>query len=228
MDPLTLILGIIIGGILVGICVHFIPCSAIGAMAASTGIATGPTMLASGAGMMGLMAAAYNIHNDLSVILLAGAIGSMLMLALTSLVANITYVFGIGVAPASGQSKVDLFTKFPQRDYVSPQTEGHGIPTQSFISGLIGGALGGSGGALVFYSVYNFINIIEVAGIIAVGIYIINGVLPAYTLVGKTEGFTDRKIKTTHKTLISCLIMSTLCAILIYAVSLLPKIIGSQ
>lgn len=53
MDPVTLMLFIIAGGVLVGICVHFIPASAVGAMSASTGIATGPSMLSFGAGLTG-------------------------------------------------------------------------------------------------------------------------------------------------------------------------------
>ena len=226
MDPILALFGIIIGGTLVGVCVHFIPCSAVGAMSATTGIATGPTMLASGAGMMGLMAAAYNLDNGLALMLASGAIASMLMIALTSVVANITYAFGVGVAPTSGQSEYDRFTGFEQKQCLTPGTDGHGIPTQSFISGVIGAAMGGIGGVLVFYSVYTLISpsiaqttAVAMAGIIAVGIYIINGVLPAYTLVGKTEGMTDEKFRTTPKTLYSCLIMSTVSGIFIYAAS---------
>ncbi|MBQ1447606.1 MAG: tetrahydromethanopterin S-methyltransferase subunit D, partial [Solobacterium sp.] len=44
---------------------------------------------------------------------------------------------------------VDPITKWNQEKYKTPGTEGHGIPTVCYISGIIGGLLGGAGGGLV-------------------------------------------------------------------------------
>jgi len=57
------------------------------------------------------------------------------------------------------------------------------------------------------------------SGMVAAGIFLINCVLPAYTLVGKTEGMFDRKMLTIPKTFLSCLIVSTFLALIIYSVS---------
>lgn len=234
MEPLTAMFAIILGGVLVGICVHFIPASATGAMSAATGIATGPSMLSAGAGMAGILSAAYSMDNGLAVVLASGATGSALMLALTILGGNIANAFGTGVSPASGQtasgqsilgkSTKDAITGWDQKPYISPGTDGHGMPVQTHISGLIGAFIGGIGGALVLFAVYTLLSPIlkpeaafTIAGFIGAGVFLINSVLPAYTLVGKTEGMFDQKIRRTPKTLVSCLIVSTVIAILIYS-----------
>ena len=234
MEPLTAMFAIILGGVLVGICVHFIPASATGAMSAATGIATGPSMLSAGAGMAGILSAAYSMDSGLAVVLASGATGSALMLVLTILGGNIANAFGTGVSPASGQtasgnsilgkSTKDAITGWDQKSYISPGTDGHGMPVQTHISGLIGAFIGGIGGALVLFAVYTLLAPIlkpdaafTIAGFIGAGVFLINSVLPAYTLVGKTEGMFDQKIRRTPKTLVSCLIVSTVIAILIYS-----------
>lgn len=225
---------IILGGVLVGICVHFIPASATGAMSAATGIATGPSMLSAGAGMAGILSAAYSMDSGLAVVLASGATGSALMLVLTILGGNIANAFGTGVSPASGQtasgqsilgkSTKDAITGWDQKPYISPGTDGHGMPVQTHISGIIGAFIGGIGGALVLFAVYTLLSPIlkpeaafTIAGFIGAGVFLINSVLPAYTLVGKTEGMFDQKIRRTPKTLVSCLIVSTVIAVLIYS-----------
>jgi len=234
MEPLTAMFAIILGGVLVGICVHFIPASATGAMSAATGIATGPSMLSAGAGMAGILSAAYSMDSGLAVVLASGATGSALMMVLTILGGNIANAFGTGVSPASGQtasgnsilgkSTKDAITGWDQKPYISPGTDGHGMPVQTHISGLIGAFIGGIGGALVLFAVYTLLAPIlkpeasfTIAGFIGAGVFLINSVLPAYTLVGKTEGMFDQKIRRTPKTLVSCLIVSTVIAILIYS-----------
>lgn len=234
MEPLTAMFAIILGGVLVGICVHFIPASATGAMSAATGIATGPSMLSAGAGMAGILSAAYSMDSGLAVVLASGATGSALMLVLTILGGNIANAFGTGVSPASGQtasgqsilgkSTKDAITGWDQKPYISPGTDGHGMPVQTHISGIIGAFIGGIGGALVLFAVYTLLSPIlkpeaafTIAGFIGAGVFLINSVLPAYTLVGKTEGMFDQKIRRTPKTLVSCLIVSTVIAVLIYS-----------
>lgn len=228
MEPLTAVLGIIIGGALVGICVHFIPASAVGAMSASTGIATGPSMLSAGAGMAGILSASYSIEGGPWVVVASGATGSALMVVLTILGGNIVNAFGTGVPPVSGQtgagdsimgkSTKDAFTGWDQKPYISPGTDGHGMPVQTLVSGLIGAFIGGAGGALVFFAVHSLLTpgAFTVSGIIAAGIFLINCVIPAYTLVGKTEGMFDQKIRKTPVTLFSSLIVSTVLAVSIY------------
>lgn len=233
MEPLTAVLAIILGGMLVGICVHFIPASATGAMSAATGIATGPSMLSAGAGMAGILSAAYSFDSGLGVVMASGATGSALMVALTILGGNIANAFGTGVPPASGQtasgqsilgkSTKDAISGWDQVHFISPGTDGHAMPVQTHVSGLIGGFIGGTGGALVLFAVYTLLAPIlkpdaafTISGFIAAGVFLINCVLPAYTLVGKTEGMFDQKIKKTPKTLASCLIVSSVIALLIY------------
>jgi tetrahydromethanopterin S-methyltransferase subunit D len=98
------------------------------------------------------------------------------------------------------------------------------MPVQTHISGLIGAFIGGIGGALVLFAVYSLLAPIlkpdaafTISGFIGAGVFLINSVLPAYTLVGKTEGMFDQKIRRTPKTLVSCLIVSTVIAVLIYS-----------
>jgi tetrahydromethanopterin S-methyltransferase subunit D len=234
MEPLTAMFAIILGGVLVGVCVHFIPASATGAMSAATGIATGPSMLSAGAGMAGILSAAYSMDSGLAVVLASGATGSALMMVLTILGGNIVNAFGTGAPPASGQtasgqsilgkSTKDAITGWDQKPYISPGTDGHAMPVQTHISGLIGAIIGGTGGALVLFAVYTLLTPIlkpdaafTILGFIGAGVFLINCVLPAYTLVGKTEGMFDQKIRKTPKTLVSCLIVSTVIATLIYS-----------
>ena len=235
VDPLIATIMIIAGGVLVGVCVHFIPASATGAMAAATGIATGPSMLSAGAGLTGIYAAAYSIDSGLALVIVSGAVGSALMLLITILCGNIMLAFGIGAPPVSGQTASgkstfggtkDIITGFEQEGYASPGTDGHGMPFQTAVSGTIGALMGGAGGAFVFYAVYSMTlpaisteNAVTLAGIVAAGVFLINSVLPAYVLVGKTEGMFDMKIRSMHRTFISCLVTSSIVACVIYAVS---------
>ncbi len=236
MDPLAASMLVIAGGVLVGICVHFIPTSAVGAMSASTGIATGPSMLSFGAGLTGILSASYAVDEGLSLVMASGAVGSALMVTLTILGSNIVNIFGIGVPPASGQTASgqsvlargtkDIITGWEQKGFVTPGTDGHGMPVQTHLSGIAGGVMGGAGGGMVFYGIYTLIHstmidAISAAGLLAAGVFLINCVLPAYTLVGKTEGLFDQKIRRIHKTFSSCLVVSTFFALVLYTVVVL-------
>jgi tetrahydromethanopterin S-methyltransferase subunit D len=234
IDPLTAMVFIIAGGVLVGVCVHFIPASAVGAMSASTGIATGPSMLSFGAGLAGILSASFAFDAGPAVMLASGAAASALMVILTILGGNLVNAFATGVPPASGQtasgqsvvgsSTKDVISGWDQKPFITPGTDGHGMPVQTTVSGIIGGILGGLGGAMVLYGVYELlapksIDAATLSGMISAGIFLINCVLPAYTLVGKTEGMFDRKIKRIPKTFLSCLIVSTFLALIISTVS---------
>mgnify|MGYP000874974403 FL=1 len=148
-------IAITIGGALISWSVHFVPVGgAPAAMAQATGIGTGTVQLAAGAGLTGLVSAGFmmNVTDNLALILASGAVGAMIMIAVTMIVGTWVYVYGVGCVPSSAKVKYDPFTKYRQDLYVSQGTEGHGLPTVSFVSGVIGAALGGIGGSLVYYS----------------------------------------------------------------------------
>jgi len=93
MDPISLIIFVAIGGILIGGGVHFIPVGgAPAAMATATGVGTGTAMLAAGAGLTGLITAASMSGQPFYIIAIAGAVGAMMMMGITMLVANFIYV----------------------------------------------------------------------------------------------------------------------------------------
>ena len=217
MDPLTLIGAITVGGVLVGGGVHFVPVGgAPAAIATATGVGTGTAMLAAGAGLTGLITAAAMTGQSPLLIMAAGAVGSMLMIGITMLVGNLIYVYGVGCVPASAKVDTDPITRLNQDKFVTPGTEGHGVPTVCYISGIIGGALGGIGGGLIYWALYEAlkglsygaIGATSVAAIFAVGIFFINAVIASYNIGGTIEGFHDPKFKRIGRGVIACLVAS--------------------
>ena len=231
MDPISLILFIAIGGIMIGAGVHFIPVGgAPAAMATATGVGTGTAMLAAGAGLTGLITAAAMANQPVYIIGISGALGAMIMMGITMLIANLIYVFGVGIVPAASKVPVDWITKRNQEAYKTPGTEGHGVPTTSFISGLIGGLLGGLGGGLVFYGINtavesssliaNFFpkNLVDpvgigLAAILGVGVFFINAVIASYNIGGTIEGMHDPKFKRIGTGALACAIASVVLGI---------------
>jgi len=218
---------ITIAGAIINASVHFVPVGgAPAAMATSTGVGTGTTQLAAGAGFTGLMAAAAMASKvgigglGFLLILLSGAVGSMIMLGVTMLIGQLIYVFGVGVVPAADKCEIDPITKDPQKPYVTPGTTGHGIPTVCFISGLIGAALGGLGGALAYIALMNLGFTPAVAGMLAVGFFFINAVLASYNIGGTIEGFHDPKFKKMPNGVIASLVASLICGIVAVAMVL--------
>ena len=224
MDPITLILFIAIGGIMIGAGVHFIPVGgAPAAMATATGVGTGTAMLAAGAGLTGLITAATMTGEPFYIVGIGGAIGAMIMMGITMLIANLIYIFGVGIVPAASKVPVDWITKRNQEAYKTPGTEGHGVPFTSFISGLIGGLLGGFGGGLVYYGIYDAVNTssfiidpaisIGLAAILGVGVFFINSVIASYNIGGTIEGMHDPKFKRIGTGAIACAIASIVVGI---------------
>ena len=221
MDPISLILFIAIGGIMIGAGVHFIPVGgAPAAMATATGVGTGTAMLAAGAGLTGLITAASMSGQPFYIICISGAIGAMIMMGITMLIANFIYIFGVGVVPAASKVPVDWITKRNQEAYKTPGTEGHGVPLTSFISGLIGGLLGGFGGGLVYYGIYDKVQAsfepavaIGLAAILGVGVFFINSVIASYNIGGTIEGMHDPKFKRIGTGAIACAIASIVVGI---------------
>jgi tetrahydromethanopterin S-methyltransferase subunit D len=224
MDPITLILFIAIGGIMIGAGVHFIPVGgAPAAMATATGVGTGTAMLAAGAGLTGLITAATMTGEPFYIVGIGGAIGAMIMMGITMLIANLIYIFGVGIVPAASKVPVDWITKRNQEAYKTPGTEGHGVPLTSFISGLIGGLLGGFGGGLVYFGIYQAVQdstfvtdpavSIGLAAILGVGVFFINSVIASYNIGGTIEGMHDPKFKRIGTGAIACAIASIVVGI---------------
>ena len=224
MDPISLILFIAIGGIMIGAGVHFIPVGgAPAAMATATGVGTGTAMLAAGAGLTGLITAATMTGEPFYIVGIGGAIGAMIMMGITMLIANLIYIFGVGIVPAASKVPVDWITKRNQEAYKTPGTEGHGVPLTSFVSGLIGGLLGGFGGGLVYYGIYNAMQdtvfvldpsvSVGLAAILGVGVFFINSVIASYNIGGTIEGMHDPKFKRIGTGALACAIASIVVGI---------------
>ncbi|RAP53106.1 MAG: tetrahydromethanopterin S-methyltransferase subunit D [Methanosphaera sp. rholeuAM270] len=196
---------LVIASMLIGVGVHFVPVGgAPAALSTSAGIPTGAPMITIGMGITGLLSAVSFIGQPEYMILLAGAIGSMIMISVTIFFSNIIHVYGVGVPIATNKFKKDPFTSFEQEDYVSPGTNGHGIPTVSFISGMIGAFLSGLGGSLAFNSLYSTVMLnaqnTEVAGatiatIMSLVLFFIVAVIASYNIGGTIQGFYDDKFK---------------------------------
>lgn len=220
-----LLLSLIIGSTLIGIGVHFIPVGgAPAALSTSAGIPTGAPMITIGMGVTGILSAASVIGQPFYVMLLVGAVGSMIMMSVTMFFSNIIHIYGVGVPLASSNYEKDPVTGFEQENFVSPGTTGHGIPTISFISGLIGSFLGGIGGSLAFGSIYyvfftylDYTVVINgtLATIFSLLLFFIVAVVASYNIGGTIQGFLDEKFK--QKIIpgtLSCFIISVVLSLL--------------
>ena len=227
---IELLISIIIGSTIIGIGVHFIPVGgAPAALSTTAGIPTGAPMITIGMGITGILAATSVIGQPEYIIIMSGAIGSMIMMAVTMLFSNMIHVYGVGVPPASANFEKDPITGFQQEPYVSPGTTGHGIPTISFVSGLIGSFLGGVGGSLACWAIYNELNLKQVystmacgsvSAILAIMLFFVIAVVASYNIGGTIQGFYDKKFKSKIISgTISCFIMSIILAV-VYALIL--------
>lgn len=240
-SALMALIGIVVGGVLIGFGVHFVPVGgAPAAMGQAPGIATGVAMLAAGAGLAGLFGGAWAAEQGLVVATLTGAVGGGLMMAVTCLMVNVIYVFGMGIPAASGKVTKDPITGDTQAEYKSQGTEGHGLPFISFVGGVIGGLFGGAGGTLIYLMLLGVYEqylptifsttagtvmpvAVSLAGIFAVGMFLVNAVLAAYNITGTIEGPHDPKFKRFPRAIVASLVASALCgmvAILIVVVNL--------
>lgn len=206
-EIMTDILLIAISGTLICIGVHFVPVGgAPAAMAQATGIGTGTVELAAGSGLVGLITGAYmyaNVENaPMALVLAAGAVGSMIMISSAMVAAALMYAYGVGVPFASAQVKKDPITGDSQDIYMSKGTQGQGLPTVCFVSGVIGAALGGIGGSLIYYVLIGIYaplisatSAAAVAGVFTLGVFYVNAVVPSYGVGGTIEGFHDPKFR---------------------------------
>ncbi len=212
---------ITVGGVLITFSVHLIPVGgAPAAMAQATGIGTGTTQLAAGAGLTGLLTAgAVSVVTDsLFYPLILGAVVSALMVALIMYISDLVYVYGVGCPLSSGKLSRDPFTGDRQDTYVSKGTEGHGIPTVCFASGLAGGLTGGFGGSLIYLALLaaaqtglTFMTAASLAAVLSIALFYTNAVIASYNIGGTIEGFHDPKMKKLPRGLAASAVMSVLC-----------------
>jgi tetrahydromethanopterin S-methyltransferase subunit D len=227
------LIGIIIGGILIGFGVHFVPVGgAPAAMGQAPGIATGVAMLAAGAGLAGLFGGAWAAQttNNLYIIVITGAIGGGLMMAITCMFVTFIYVFGMGIPCASGKVVKDPITGDTQPEFKSQGTEGHGLPFVSYVGGVIGGLFGGAGGTLIYLMLLDLYKeqlpgmlhalpaqilpiAITLAGMFAIGMFLVNAVLAAYNITGTIEGPHDPKFKRFPRAIVASAVASAVCGI---------------
>jgi len=227
-DTTTIVymLEIIVGGLLVGIGVHFVPVGgAPAAMAQATGIGTGTVQLAAGSGLTGLLSAGLMMYAmtlnpnfategySLWPILLTGACGAMIMMDSTMLTGSWIYAYAVGAPFASAKVNYDPITGFSQPPYVAPGTVGQGIPTVCFVSGTIGAAMGGLGGALIYFPLVLINGNPALSAIFAIGIFMVDAVLASWNIQGTIEGFHDPKFKKWPKAFKSCLVATVILAL---------------
>jgi tetrahydromethanopterin S-methyltransferase subunit D len=233
---LMALVGVIIGGVLIGFGVHFVPVGgAPAAMGQAPGIATGVAMLAAGAGLAGLFGGAWAAASSSTgagffLAIITGGVGGGMMMAITCMMVNFVYVFGMGIPAASGKVLKDPITGDSQPEYKSQGTEGHGLPFVSFVGGVIGGILGGAGGTLIYIELLNLyqatlpnvMNItasqalpiaVSVAGTFAIGMFLVNAVLTAYNITGTIEGPHDPKFKRWPRSVVASAVASALCGL---------------
>jgi tetrahydromethanopterin S-methyltransferase subunit D len=227
LDPQTLIDILLIGvsGALICLAVHFIPVGgAPAAMAQATGIGTGTVELAAGSGLVGLITSsymyAYEPTASMVLVMAAGAMGAAVMLASTMLAGGLIYAYGVAVPFASAQVKKDPITGERQDIYVSKGTQGQGIPTICFVSGVVGAILGGAGGGLIYFVLMQYYSPListsaaAVAGVFTMGVFYVNSVIPSYGVGGTIEGVHDPKFRrVVPKDVFTSVIVSMLCGI---------------
>jgi tetrahydromethanopterin S-methyltransferase subunit D len=228
---LTALVGVIIGGVLIGFGTHFVPVGgAPAAMGQAPGIATGVAMLAAGAGLAGLFGGAWAAEQGLVVAVVTGGVGGGLMMAITCMMVNFVYVFGMGIPSASGKVAKDPITGDTQAEFKSQGTEGHGLPFISFVGGVIGGTLGGAGGTLIYIQLLSLYEetlptmmqiteaqvmpiAVSAAGMFAVGLFLVNAVLTAYNITGTIEGPHDPKFSRWPRAIVASAVASALCGL---------------
>jgi tetrahydromethanopterin S-methyltransferase subunit D len=180
--------------------------------------------LAAGSGLVGLITASYMYAYEplasMALVMAAGAMGSMVMLASTMFAGSLVYAYGVAVPFASAQVKKDPITGQRQDTYISKGTQGQGIPTICFVSGVVGAGLGGAGGGLIYFSLMQIYTPLiaasaaAVAGVFTMGVFYVNSVIPSYGVGGTIEGIHDPKFRRViGKDVFTSFAISLLCGV---------------
>jgi tetrahydromethanopterin S-methyltransferase subunit D len=114
---------------------------------------------------------------------------------------------------------------YSQPPYVAPGTVGQGIPTVCFVSGTIGAAMGGVGGALIYYPLVLINGNPAQSAIFAIGIFFVDAVLASWNIQGTIEGFHDPKFKKWPAAFKACLVATAILGIV--AVLITPIVGGA-
>ena len=153
------------------------------------------------------------------------------MMSITCMMVNATYVFAMGIPAASGKVVKDPITGDTFPEYKSQGTEGHGLPFISFFGGVIGGIVTGLGGTLIYLALLGIYQAglpvimqaspdaiqplaVSLAGIFAIGFFLVNAVLAAYNITGTIEGPHDPKFKRVPRAIIGCAVASAFCGLI--------------
>ena len=230
---IKLFISILVGSFLVSIGIHFIP---IGGTSASTlrtaGVATNAPIVAIVLGMILNLAVLLTIHDSFIYVLLSGSVVCMLSMSVLMFFSNIVDIYGVGVVPTSGNFKKDPITGYIQEDYLSENSNGHGIPTISYISGLIGSFIFGIGGSLIFYMIYisfttRFYKFVDgvTSIILSVLLVFVIAIISSFNYGNDNQGFYDKSFKNNIKpAILSSVAIAILMAILyIIIVGGMPK-----
>lgn len=203
MMLIRLFLSILAGSFLISIGIHFIPIGGTSASQLKTaGIATNAPVIAIALGMVLNLAVLLTIHDSFINILLAGSVVCMMTMSVLMFFSNVVDVHGVGVVPSTGKFKKDPITGYMQEDYVSENSNGHGIPTVSYLSGLIGSFLFGIGGSLIFYMIYisfitRYFKFVDgvTSVILAVLLFFIIVIISSFNYGNNNQGFYDKSFK---------------------------------
>ncbi|MDP2846227.1 MAG: tetrahydromethanopterin S-methyltransferase subunit D, partial [Candidatus Methanoperedens sp.] len=140
--------------------------------------------------------------------------------AVTMFFGGLIYAYGVGVPYSSAQVKKDPITGERQDTYMSKGTQGQGLPMVCFVSGVIGAALGGIGGAMIYYVLEGiYAPLIHesapaVAGIFTMGVFYVNAVIASYGVGGTIEGFHDPKFRRVlPKDTLTAFVVSLMCGV---------------
>jgi len=107
---------------------------------------------------------------------------------------------------------------------------GHGLPFVSYVGGGVGGLFGGAGGTLIYIMLLNLYNeelpgmmnalpaqvlpiAVTLAGMFAIGMFLVNAVLAAYNITGTIEGPHDPKFKRFPRAIVASAVASAVCGI---------------
>ncbi|HPT37082.1 MAG TPA: tetrahydromethanopterin S-methyltransferase subunit D, partial [Methanothrix sp.] len=82
-----------------------------------------------------------------------------------------------------------------------------------FVSGTIGAAMGGIGGAMIYFPLVQINGNAALSALFAIGIFMVDAVLASWNIQGTIEGFHDPKFKKWPKAFKSCLVATVILAI---------------
>lgn len=219
---IELFISIVLGSILICLGISLIPVGGSEAsQARNAGIAANAPVIAIILGMIIVLNVLYLIKQPVELIILSGCTTTMMSMAVLMLFSNFVYIYGVGLTPASDKYEYDPITGYIQDEYITENSSGHGIPTISYISGLIGSFIFAIGGSVIFYKIYTTFTLSymkyvdDVTSIIlSILLFFIIVIISSYKSGINTQGLMDKNLISDLKpALTSCILTSVLLAI---------------